>query len=234
MARLKGILFDYGHTLVYFPRIGKSHVMAARNVQRVVRDLGVSVDASRIRMLCDTFAHQVDRVMSVEEEFKEILNILGVKNYGSDKLQEVIDIYGRPYVQNVRLRKGAKELLTLLDRMGLKLGMVANMWSGWMNPVLQREGISEFFDVMVVSMDVGFKKPHSRIFQLALNQLELSPQEAIMVGDSPENDIQGAHDLGMTTVRLIRGPNREKPDIVKPDFKIRSFQDLIPIVETLI
>lgn len=234
MARLKGILLDYGHTLVYFPRIGKTHMIAARNVQRVVRNLGVSVDASRIRALIDAFTHQVDRVMSVEEEFKEILNILGVKNCGGDQLQEVIDVYERPYVQNVRIRKGVKELLTLLDKRGLKLGVVANIWSEWMKPVLQRGGIEEFFDTTVAAVDIGFKKPYSQIFQLALNQLELSPQEAIMIGDSPENDIQGAHNLGMTTVRLTRGPNRKKPDIVRPDFMIRNFPDLIPIVETLI
>lgn len=234
-ARLKGVLFDYGHTLVYFPRIGKTHMTAARNVQRALEDLGISADASHIRTLIDTYAYaNLDRVMSIEDEFREILEILGGENYSSGNLQKVIDIYGRPYIKNVQLRKGARALLKRLGTRGLKLGIVGNIWSQWMNPLLEREGITKLFDTTVASLDVGFKKPYSKIFQLALNQLGIRPQEAIMVGDNPENDIQGAHNLGMTTVRLIRGPNRRKPDTVKPDFKIRNLPDLVPIIKTLI
>ena len=82
MAKLKGILFDYGHTLVYFPQIEKTHLVAARNVQVVLQDLGVSVNASRIQTLVGSFAHRTDNVvMNMEEEFMEILYILGVANY---------------------------------------------------------------------------------------------------------------------------------------------------------
>lgn len=231
MAKLKGVLFDYGHTLVYFPHGEKTHLIAARNVQRELQALGVSVNASRIQTLVESFAHRTDNVvMNMEEEFMEILYILGVENYGQDDLQEIIQAHWRPYIQSVRVRRGVKKLLKYLKKMELKLGIVANIWSGGMNPVLEKIGIEKFFDTTVASIDVGFKKPDPKIFHLALDHLELSPEEVIMVGDNPRTDIQGAHNLGIGTVRLTRGPNRTKPDLVDPDFKIRNLSALASIV----
>jgi len=231
MARLKGALFDYGHTLVYYPQIEKTRLAAAKNVQKMLKDLEVSVNASRIQTLVESFAHRTDNVMmNMEEEFKEILHILGVENYSQDHLQEIMQAHWRPYIQNACVRRGGKKLLEYLKKMGLKLGIVANIWSGGMNPVLEREGLDKFFDTTVASIDIGFKKPDPKIFRLALCCLELSPKEVIMVGDSPKTDIQGAHDLGICTVRLMRGPNRTKPDLVDPDFKIRNLSALASIV----
>jgi len=52
----------------------------------------------------------------------------------------------------------------------------------------------------------------------------------LMVGDNPRVDIKAAYDLGIRTARLMRGPNRTKPDIVEPDFKIRNLSTLATIV----
>jgi len=231
MAKLKGVLFDYGHTLVYLPRVEKTHLVAARNVQNKLRDLGVSVDTSKIQTLVGSFAYGTDNVvMNMKEEFTEILHILGVKNYSQDDLQEIIQAHWRPYIQNAHVRRGAKELLEYLRKMEFKLGIVANIWSGGMNPVLEREGLEKFFDTTIASVDVGFKKPDPKIFHLALDNLELSSREVIMVGDNPKTDIQAAHNLGIDTIRLMRGPNRTKPDLVNPDFKIRNLSALASIL----
>jgi putative hydrolase of the HAD superfamily len=119
-----------------------------------------------------------------------------------------------------------------LKSQGYKLGVVANVWSGGIRPALQKLGLQKFFDTMVASVDVGFRKPSSEIFQLVLNNLEIGAERAMMVGDNPLSDIQGAHDIGICTVRLMRGPNRTKPDIVNPDFKIKNLSTLAAIVRT--
>lgn len=231
MTRLKGILFDYGHTLVWFPWYEKCHLIASRNVCRILKKHGVSVEASKVRVLVETFAHRTnDVVPSMEEEFKEIFSVLGLENYSQDDLKEIIEAWWRPYVQKVHVRKGVGELLEYLKMLKFKAGIVANIWSEGMNPVLERLGIAEFFDTTVASIDVGFQKPDPRIFDLALERLRLAPEQAIMVGDNPRTDIKSAHDLGMVTVRLIRGPNRTKPDLVEPDFKIRNLSTLASIV----
>jgi len=231
MMRLKGVLFDYGHTLVWFPHYREIHLLSVQNIQRKLRTLGVSAEASRIQSLIDEFAHRrkIQRV-GIDAEFREILSALGVAGYSEDDLQQIIQLHWHPYVQDARARKGAKDLLTYLKSMGLKLGIVANIWSGGMDPALEKLGLDGFFDATIASVDVGYQKPDPEIFQLAFRRLGLNAEEAIMVGDNPTSDIQGAHDLGMCTVRLMRGPNRTERDAVEADFKIKNLSKLADIV----
>lgn len=206
-------------------------MVAARNVQMVLYRFGVYVEASQVKELVEGFAHRTDGVVvKMDEEFDEVLSVLGVENYSQGDLQEIIQAWWLPFVQNVCVRKGARELLEYLKTMGFKTGIVANIWSGGMNPVLERLGIDGFFDTTVASIDVGFQKPDPKIFNLALEHLRLIPEQVIMVGDNPRTDIQAARDLGMITVRLMRGPNRTKPDLVNPDFKIRNLSALASII----
>jgi HAD superfamily hydrolase (TIGR01509 family) len=235
MKTLEGILFDYGHTLVWFPKLERTHLTAARNVQRVLRDLGVSVEVSKARILIESYVPRPDGTsFSAEEEAKVILASAGVRDFSREDFQRIIDAEWRPYIENARVRNGVREALKRLKAMGLKLGIVANIWSGGMNPVLARLGIEGYFDTAVADMDVGFAKPDPGIFRLALGNLDVAPEQAAMVGDNPKTDIKGAHDLGMRTIRLMRGPNRTQPDCVEAGFKIRDFSRLAPIIHGLI
>ncbi len=117
-------------------------------------------------------------------------------------------------------------MLQGLKKMGLKTGIVGNIWSGWIDPVLVKGGIDHLLDVKVASVDVGFRKPDPRIFRLTLDRLGVNPREAMMVGDDPNTDISGTHEFGMVTVRLLRGPRRMQPDKVQPDMKTRDFKAL--------
>lgn len=232
MAKFKGILFDYGHTLVWFPQFERTHLAAAKNVQAVLLELGVSVEPSRVQSLVGSLARpKGGGVLSMEEEFNEIFASLGIKNYTPNDLTRVIWSWWSPFIRNVHARKGLNGLLEYLKEIEFKTGIVANVWGGGMDPVLERLGIRGFFEAIVASVDVGFRKPDPRIFHLALDRLKLAPEEAIMVGDNPRTDIQAAHDLGMGTVRLMRGPNRTKPDMVKPDFRISNLSMLGQIAQ---
>jgi len=103
------------------------------------------------------------------------------------------------------------DVLPVLDELrarGLKLGLVSN--GG-------RE-ISDFVvhhrldvDCAIASRAHGWIKPHESIFRAALDLLETAPADAAMVGDSPEDDIEGAAALGMRTVLIDR--ERRQPDV---------------------
>ncbi|MFQ6064168.1 MAG: HAD family hydrolase [Candidatus Bathyarchaeia archaeon] len=230
MKKFKGILFDYGHTLVWFPHYERDHLVAARNAQKVLQKLGISMEASRIQSLMDNLSHQADHVLGMDEEFKEVFSCLGIRNWNQEDLKEIINGWWEPYVRDAYPRKGASELLRYLKIMGFKMGIVANIWGGGMNPVLRRLNMDRFFDTKVASIDIGFQKPDPRIFNLALKRLRLAPEQVIMVGDNPRTDIQAAKDLGIFSIRLMRGPNRTKPDLVDPDFKIRNLSTLRSII----
>ena len=66
-------------------------------------------------------------------------------------------------------------------------------------------GIEDLFQVIVISEIVHLFKPDPAIFQHGLDRAGITPQEAIFVGDRPDNDVGPAKAAGMKTVRFKRG-----------------------------
>ena len=94
-----------------------------------------------------------------------------------------------------------------------KLGLVSNYPCGQsVRDSLARNGLAEFFDAIVVSADVGHVKPHPRPFKTALDQLGVTPQRALYVGDNWFGDVQGAKRLGMQAVHTTQYDTPEKFD----------------------
>ena len=87
-----------------------------------------------------------------------------------------------------------------------KLALISNFdHPPHVHRLLDELALRPFFDAVVVSGDVGVKKPDPAIFAPALEQTGLATDEAIFVGDSPEDDIAGAKAAGLRPV-LIRRP----------------------------
>ena len=99
------------------------------------------------------------------------------------------------------------DTLTTLARLkdcGFLLGVVTNRQYG--GPLfiedMRNFGLLDFFDLpsIAISADLNIRKPHPAIFQYALDALNVSPEEAVMVGDSLGADIVGAKELNMLAV----------------------------------
>lgn len=101
--------------------------------------------------------------------------------------------------------------LESLRRQGLKLGIISN-WDERLRPLLRALSLEHYFDVVVVSGEVGSHKPDPRIFKLAAGQLGLSPSAILHVGDSAAEDIEGARAAGFQA-RLLR---RSEGEVLKP------------------
>lgn len=98
---------------------------------------------------------------------------------------------------------GAERLLRCLHARRHPMALVTN------GSVSQRQKIdaieaSRFFDVVLISGEVGIAKPDPRIFQLAMSRLNASPGRSVFIGDSLEHDMAGARHAGMMTVLLNR------------------------------
>ena len=85
-------------------------------------------------------------------------------------------------------------MLAALRAHGLKLGLVSNTGRD-LDAFIAHHALD--VDVAVGSSAHGKTKPHPTIFQAALDRLEVAAGEAAMVGDSPDDDVEGARALGM-------------------------------------
>ena len=93
--------------------------------------------------------------------------------------------------------------LTTLRERGLKLGIISN-WDERLRPLLDRLELTPWFQVIVVSAEVGFPKPAREIFAHAASLLGASPASILHVGDSAAEDIAGAESAGFQAVLLDR------------------------------
>jgi putative hydrolase of the HAD superfamily len=88
-------------------------------------------------------------------------------------------------------------MLEELKSNDLLLGMITNGYGQFQMENIKALGIEKYFDVILVSEWEGMKKPDPRIFNKALEKLNVSPNESIFMGDHPENDVNGAKKVGI-------------------------------------
>ena len=93
--------------------------------------------------------------------------------------------------------------LTALRELGLVLIVVSN-WDCSLPAVLDRVGLAVQLDGVVTSAQIGARKPQRAIFDRALQLARVGAEEAVHVGDSPAEDVEGARAAGIEAVLLAR------------------------------
>lgn len=83
------------------------------------------------------------------------------------------------------------------------VGLISNAWDG-MRPHLERTGLIELFETVIISAEVGVMKPEAKIYHLALEQAQVEAGEAVFVDDMPAN-IAACESIGMKGV-LFKDP----------------------------
>ena len=115
-------------------------------------------------------------------------------------------------------------LATLRDH--CRLGLVTNGAPALQREKLERAGLARWFDVVVVSGDLGIGKPDPAPFHAALNPLGLAPGDAMMVGDSLERDVLGAQRAGLRAIWLDRADRGMDGGAIIPDWRIGRLAEL--------
>jgi len=122
-----------------------------------------------------------------------------------------------------------------LDQLKLRyrLAVVSDAQTAYAIPELRAVGLGEYFDPVIISGDYGYRKPDPRLFQKALDRLELLPGQAIFIGNDRYRDIFGAKQLGMKTVLFCNNPGMGRTEGAEPDYIIYQFSELPRAIEFL-
>jgi putative hydrolase of the HAD superfamily len=91
-------------------------------------------------------------------------------------------------------------------------------------------GIHDRFDVIVVSADVGWRKPHPEIFRETLCRMGVGAHEAVFVGDTPEADVVGPQAVGMDVIWIDRGTAPLPPGVTPPTHTVSSFAEVVALL----
>ncbi len=105
---------------------------------------------------------------------------------------------------------GVADALTRLQAAGLVLACVTNKPREFTLPLLARTGLAAHFSVMVAGDDVREKKPHPALLLAALRQLNMTPLQVVMIGDS-NNDALASAAAGLRAILVETGYNEGEP-----------------------
>src|SRR6476646_11590978 len=136
--------------------------------------------------------------------------------------EQVIQVFEDP--RSWALFPETHAVLTKLREEGFELGVVSNFDSR-LFPVMRGLGIESLFDTVTISSLAQAAKPASKIFEIALEKHSMDPGEAMHVGDSVRDDMEGATKAGLTGVLLDRtGRIQASGGIV-----IRTLEEILPL-----
>jgi putative hydrolase of the HAD superfamily len=112
------------------------------------------------------------------------------------------------------LYRETTETLEAVKSRSLILTVVSNFDSRLLG-ILSVLGIAPYFDSVVISSRTGYAKPAPEIFQRALQFHGLDPEQALHVGDTPDNDIAGAVRAGMKAILVDRSGEHGGKELVR-------------------
>ncbi len=225
---IKAVLFDLGNTLVYS--------CPEETFHEILRAHGIVEPIDRVKqaMIKGNQEFDIEKHMHLPaHEFYTKWNLAELKHLGiidqanAEKLAEEIDSEWFEYAQ-LRLYPDVKPTLQRLKQMGLKLGIITQGFEEDIEKILPKVGLQTTFNVCVGANTTGKRKPSPEVFQHALKKLEMTPKEAVFVGDDIKVDYLGAEKAGLTPV-LIRREGSATSDIRC----IQRLEEIFDVLEQL-
>lgn len=163
------------------------------------------------------------------DRFRDTLRLSGIET--EDLIPTMAETYWRVFHSQASVFPEAEEVLTRL-KPSYRLGLITNGDSGPQRKTLAVSGLAHLLDddLIIVSGEVGAHKPAPAIYQAALERAKVAPSEALMVGDHPINDIDGAAKAGLGTVWLARNGEPYPEGLTPPDLTVRDLRELLPFL----
>ncbi len=221
---IRAVIFDLDNTLIDFMKIKRSSIEASVTAM-IASGLRMSKDEATKALfeLYDKYGIEYQEIFQkfLEKTHKKVdYKILAAGIVAYRKLQAgLLEPYPKVMYTLMKLREKGIKLAILTDAPGLK---------AWIRMSEMR--IAEFFDVVITFDDTGEAKPSMVPFRKVLKELDISPEECLMVGDSPKRDMIGAKAAGIVTVFAKYGATRDL-DYKDSDHEIEQIQDVLWIVE---
>ncbi len=164
------------------------------------------------------------------ERFRQLLRECGTKDPSDELCKRISGTYLGKLGSSAYMLDGAREML---ERMGkiCALVLITNGISSVQRQRLAKAGIEKYFSEIVISEEIGFKKPEKAFFDFAMKKCgSPRPGEVLVIGDSLTSDIQGGVNYGLDTC-WFNPAGKPNTAGIRPAHEIASFEELYRIVE---
>ncbi|MFA5031711.1 MAG: HAD family hydrolase [bacterium] len=231
LAKPTGIIFDLGNTLV----IGSTGDVGWQNV---LRHIGYRVSLKKIRKSMKTVEMKLLKAGISPETYeggmnkfwtlydKEILSYLGIKGNLTSLAQKIQDMwldYNKIITPNDTIKT-----LNKLKSDGYKLAILSNAFEEEIYDAFNITGIDKkLFNVIAGFNTYQSKKPSPECYKGVLNELKISPQNAVMVGDQVKIDGIGARVSSIRFVHIVRKGKAKTPKWAERITSLNELPDLL-------
>ena len=223
---IKAVIFDLDNTLLDFMKM-KEYAVKAAIAGMIEAGLDIDPDES-YKTIIGIYEKEG---WENQQVFNKFLNkTIGEVN--NKYLAAGIVAYRRAREANLLLYPNVNHTLVELIKMSVKLAVVSDAPSreAWMR--IYYLNLHHHFDVVLTFDDTNARKPSPIPFEMALSQLNIGPEEALMVGDWPERDVVGANKLGIRTIFARYGDAFGTVDS-GADWDINDVYEIVGIVNEL-
>lgn len=233
-------MFDIGETLLDFgrPDVHSMFEAGARLAYEFLKKINQPISSfaayHRKQLWAVRWAYFKSRFTRREFNSLDLINRIGRRmghELTSEQAYELAWLWYEPLSKCATVEDGVSEMLSRLQQAGIKMGIISNTFipGEVLDKHLKGEGLLDFLPVRVYSCNVGYRKPDSRIFRIALEQIGLNPGETMFIGDSIAADIRGANKVGLISV--LKDPVDSNADsTTRPCYKIRNLTEIEALV----
>jgi len=233
---IKAVFFDAGHTLLYaHPDLGSIYTETTRTFGVEVTSesfaeilIPVFKQASRDYAATSAASDEQDLAMwrVITKRVYERMPALGRIAFDA-WFEALYSRFGDH--KSWRFYDDVTPVLTSLRKRGLKVGVVSN-WDTRLRRISEGVGLTPLVDFLVISAEAGIRKPNPGIFEIALKHAGVKPEEALHIGDNPEEDGEGARRAGVKALII----DRRQRVTLRPDPGalpvLRSLEELYPLL----
>jgi HAD superfamily hydrolase (TIGR01509 family) len=235
MAKIEGVLFDYGRTLVTFayptedllrvlnefrPRIAAALGVPAPEAETILRDVLLPLEEYIGSMSED----EVDYVAVYRDTWRRA----GLR-LPEDLLHEILDAEQRCWDRAVRVDPEAAPLLRWLEERGIRRGICSNapFPPEMMRRQVEANGIAQLIDAAVFSSEVGRRKPAPEVYEAALQLIGTQAGRTLFAGDRVREDYEGPVAAGMHAVVVTAHAEDEPRDGIPTITSLAKLRGLV-------
>src|SRR5512147_2357415 len=246
MARnfLRAVIFDLGGTLMYErANWGPITSQADEALTTYLREQGMELNLSTFPR---EFRKRIDKYFRKREKdllettyafvLRDVLTDKGYRDVSDRIIRNGLDRLFAITQTNWTLEDDTLLTLQKLEADGYRMGLISNAGDDDdVQQLARRFGIARYFDFILTSAACSYRKPHPRIFELALSNWYFLPSEAVMVGDNLDADIRGAQSAGLYAIWLTRraGKRTEEELLIQPDASLSALWELPALLDYL-
>lgn len=236
---MKAVIFDLGHTLIdYYDDWKGPEERVVDRICDMVTSVSQSTDREEFTSYLSNSLRQARDRKSTQMIEVPLVDLMGecLERFGAldeYNLGQSLEMFYNALLEDRRLVFGAVELLHALKERGMSIGLISDVAWGLPSEYPMRDiqhfGLGAYFDDYVFSTDVGLRKPHPKVFKIALSNLGVTASEAMYIGNSLAHDIKGAKGVGMKAV--LKRSKYCPPAEVEADHVISSLDEVEALIE---